>query len=61
MVSFKQFLKENAEYFENEVKSSLGETIIHVNNDNEVVVEDTVTVDETDADDFDMFFEDDDE
>lgn len=61
MVSFKQFLKENAEYIENEVKSSLGETIIHVNNDNEVVIEDTVTVDETDADDFDMFFEDDDE
>ena len=52
MGSFKQFLKENIEYLENEVKSSLGETIIHVNDNKEVVVEDTITVDETDADDF---------
>jgi len=58
MQSFKSFLAENI----NSIEKSLGEdeVFLHVNNDGDLVVEDTVPGgEEIDADDFDTFYSDD--
>lgn len=56
MVSFKQFLAENLSDIEKETFSTENETIIHVNNNGEVVVENDI--DESNDDEFDTFYSD---
>lgn len=60
MQSFKSFLAENI----NSIEKSLGEdeVFLHVNNDGDLIVEDTVPGgEEIDAEDFDAFYSDDSE
>ena len=60
MKSFKNFLAENI----NAIEQSLGEdeVFLHVNNDGDLIVEDTLPGgEEINADDFDTFFSDEDE